>query len=356
MNPRSPRTSKQRVALARAARLAVLALAAGCSNEDGLGSGTGAGSGSPPRPGAWNGGASPAIPPAPSPGGAIAPGTGSNPPPAPGFTGPPRTVPPPGPGPGTGPGGPGSTEERRTCKNIDIVFAIDNSMSMTEEQMVMGTTIFPAFATRLKAISPTLESFRVGVKDACHLPATFHTRGRGGACNFAGGARWIDSKSATLAQEFACVGAIDSSTSTCTGQNDDEQPVSAAAAALEPAANGPNAGFLRKNAILVVVAMTDEDEQPVPMRTNQQVHDRLVAIKGDPRLTVLLGIGGSRMCTGPYGGALNARNLQAITAMFAARQRGVFWDLCAGSLEEGLARAIDTIKTACDQAPPVVIE
>lgn len=38
--------------------------------------------------------------------------------------------------------------------------------------------------------------------------------------------------------------------------------------------------------------------------------------------------------------------------MFAASGRGVFWDLCAGSLEQGLEKAVATIKMACEQQPP----
>jgi hypothetical protein len=233
------------------------------------------------------------------------------------------------------------------------VFSIDNSSSMREEQMVMGTTIFPAFARKLRMINPPLESFRVGVLDACPMPANFHTRGRGGPCMFAGGRPWIESTSPRLDQEFACVGAIDSTGKMCTGSNDDEQPASTAAASLEPpASTGANAGFLRRDAVLVVLAMTDEDEQPTPARNAQQVHDRIVAIKGDPRMVVFLGIGGSRNCTGPYGMANNAQMLKDITQLFSARGRGVFWDLCAGSLEEGLGQAIATIARACMEAPP----
>ncbi len=241
------------------------------------------------------------------------------------------------------------------CRNIDLVFSIDNSSSMTEEQMAMGTKIFPAFAMKLQQLGGSFESFRVGTLDACPRPANFNTRGKGGACNFSSGKPWIDSKSTKLVQEFQCVGAIDSTGKTCTGNNDDEQPASTAAASLEaPAITGPNAGFLRKDAVLVVLAMTDEDEQPMytTATSAKQVHDRILALKGnDPKMVVFLGIAGSKMCTGPYGTASDARTMKAITQMFVDKQRGVFWDLCAGSLDEGLGRAIDVIKLACNEAP-----
>ncbi len=240
----------------------------------------------------------------------------------------------------------------RNCRRLDVLFSVDNSSSMREEQSVMGTVIFPAFARKLRMIGPDLEDFRVGVTDACPAPPTLHTRGRGGDCAFFGGKPWIESQSPRLEPEFACVGAVDSSGTLCSGRNDDEQPASAAIAALSPGAvgvGGVNAGFLRSDAVLVVIAMTDEDEQPMPAQTAQEVHDRLVALKGDADQVVFLGIGGATACSGPYGNASEAVTLKAISGLFAARGRGVFWDLCAGSLEDGLGRAIETIKVACEE-------
>ena len=45
--------------------------------------------------------------------------------------------------------------------------------------------------------------------------------------------------------------------------DENEQPASAALAVLEAARTAPE-GFLRDDALLIVVAITDEDEQPVP--------------------------------------------------------------------------------------------
>jgi hypothetical protein len=243
-----------------------------------------------------------------------------------------------------------------SCRRLDLIFAVDDSSSMKEEQAVMSTTIFPAFARQLLTELPMLEDFRTGVIDACPYPANFHTRGDAAVCNFQSGQVWMDSRSTDLVGEFACVGNIYSEDTTCTGSNDDEQPISSAAAALEPpayAAGGPNADFLRNDAVLVVVAITDEDEQPTPPRTAQEIYDRLVAIKGGlVQRVVFLGIGGSQSCDGVYGSASQARLLKATTDLFIAQGRGVFWDLCAGALENGLQQALDVIKRACVDIPP----
>jgi hypothetical protein len=235
------------------------------------------------------------------------------------------------------------------CRHVDLIFAVDNSGSMSEEKAAIAGTVFPAFANRLLSIGQGIDDYQVGVIDACPLPSNLHTRGLGGPCNFASGELWMHSSDPDLAQEFSCVGNIDSSDMQCSGSNDDEQPASAAAAALENSlASGTNAGFLRQDALLVVVAITDEDEQPVPSMSAQGVYDRLVATKGDVKKMVFLGIGGSSSCTGVYGTADAATTTRAITDLFIAQQRGVFWDLCQGNLEDGLDQAMQVINEACE--------
>jgi hypothetical protein len=260
--------------------------------------------------------------------------------------------------PGTdGDGLPSNYQSPRSdkCKRVDLVIAVDNSGSMKEEMTAMRTTVFPAFAAALRQVGGGLEDYRVAVVDACPRPPTFHTRGKQGDCAFASGQSWMDSDSPALAEEFACVGEIDSSDAKCSGDNDDEMPASAAAAALEQAgAQGDNAGFLRDDALLVVVAITDEDETPIPSATADEVYQRLAAIKGDVRKMVLLGIGGSKACDGAYGSADPATKLRALTELFIAQQRGVWWDLCQGKLEDGLTAAMTVIEEACDKLPTVM--
>jgi hypothetical protein len=151
------------------------------------------------------------------------------------------------------------------------------------------------------------------------------------------------------------VGDIYSGDQNCSGSSDDEQPASAAAASMEPPyTTGPNAGFLRNDALLVVVAITDEDEQPIPVQSAAEVYDRLVAAKGgDVKRMVFLGIGGSQSCEGVYGSADQAQTLRELTDLFIAQNRGVFWDLCQGQLEDGLTEAMQVIEQACGEFPPV---
>ena len=160
-----------------------------------------------------------------------------------------------------------------------------------------------------------------------------------------------------MQEEFACVGDLLVSDHECTDENDDEQPASSALCGLEDE-DGLNTGFLRDDAILVVIAMTDEDEQPTIDGVDEMgdLYDRFVALKGGVNNMVFYGIGGSTACeTGLYGGCLYAaEQLKSLTDMFIAQDRGVWNDLCATTpLEEGLDEVFAVIEEACDEFIPI---
>jgi hypothetical protein len=255
------------------------------------------------------------------------------------------------------PGGQAPAGEASACSAVDVIFAVDNSGSMQEEKAALVGIVFPAFAAKLAAIA-TVESFRAAVLDACPQPANFHKRGATGECGFAGGSAWMDSATPVdlLTKEFACVADIYAGDVECSGNNDDEQPAVAAATSLEaPWKESDNAGFLRDEALLVIVAITDEDETPVPAQSPAQLVARILSAKGDPSRVVFLGIGGSSACdSGAYGSAKHAKQLQELTALFTAPSHGYFWDLCAGGLEQGLGQALAIVEQACGEVAPLL--
>src|SRR5688572_25237467 len=51
------------------------------------------------------------------------------------------------------------------CKKVDLVFAVDNSSSMSEEKDALANDVFPAFATALLTVGGGLDDYRVGVLD-----------------------------------------------------------------------------------------------------------------------------------------------------------------------------------------------
>ncbi len=271
------------------------------------------------------------------------------------------------------------TSSNETCKHLDVVIAVDSSSSMNEEMAAMANEVFGGpngFARSLINISDGLDDYQVGTLSACPDPASFMVTGEPAGpadqdngsveCNFDSGERWIVGTAlrapADVQNEFQCVGAIDRvetggemTAGNCTGNNDDEQPVNATITALnDPWISDQNAGFLREDALLVVIAITDEDEHTIPDANAAQLYDRLVAIKGDVKNMVFLGIGGGSNCTGPYGGAEDAQKLHNLSDLFIAQERGVWWDLCQGNLGSGLDEALTVIETACDEFDPDV--
>jgi hypothetical protein len=234
------------------------------------------------------------------------------------------------------------------------------------EELAAMSTIFGTFATALLDVNDDFENFRTGVVDSCPRPSTFNTRGRSGECGFEGGATWIDSDSSDMVGEYQCVGNLDTTYDCALDNDEDEQPIKAAIAALQP---GKNPGFVRDDALLVVIGITDEDEEMVidgstsETYTNVQIaahaqgmYDDLVAVKGDVKRMVFIGIGGKdpNGCTaaeGAYGKALGANIINATSDLFIAENRGVKWDLCTGNLSQALTAALTVIEQACNDFP-----
>lgn len=236
------------------------------------------------------------------------------------------------------------------CERVDVVFAVDNSASMQEEIAALRGPVFDSFPQALLSVGNGLSDFQLAVIDGCNQPAAFHDQGASGPCNFSTGTNFMVSDSPNLAEEFACVTELSPQgwsgmADACSGDNDDEQPTNAAADAV--GSDAVNTGFVRDDAVLVIVAITDEDESPNPDQTAEQIADKIIAAKGSVANVVFLGIGGGRLCDGEYGTALPANTLQAVTERFSVASRGVFWDLCDGDLETAFANLIDVVDSAC---------
>ncbi|MEM7155408.1 MAG: hypothetical protein AAF799_21340 [Myxococcota bacterium] len=249
------------------------------------------------------------------------------------------------------------------CKKVDVIVAVDNSDSMVEEHEALRGPVFDSFPQTLLAINGGIDDFHLAVIDACPKPAHFHDTGLDGACNFSTGSNMMISSSPTLADEFACVtefspngyqGESDNCVDDGDFADDDEQPALTAANAITgDALLGANAGFLREDAVLFIVAITDEDEELADVESAQEIYDRIVAAKGgDASKVVYLGVGGDSECEGPYGTALDAVQSKELAALFEANGNGMFWDLCMGDLETAFEVAIEgQVDSACVDFP-----
>ena len=245
--------------------------------------------------------------------------------------------------------------EQTGCDKVDVVFSIDNSGSMQEEIDELAGPVFDSFPAQLLAVNGGLLDFHLAVIDACNAPPHYHNWGDPGDCNF-GGDNYMVSSDPTLQAEYSCVTQLNATgyngmADMCSGSNDDEQPANTAADAVS-LNGGANAGFLRDDAVLFVVAITDEDETPLPAQTPQQIADKIINAKGGIENVVFLGIGGDSDCDGPYGSADEASTLRDVTNIFVAANRGIWWDLCMGDLEDAFTEVIQVVDVACSEFGP----
>jgi hypothetical protein len=173
---------------------------------------------------------------------------------------------------GTGDDGVGSGETRR-CNKMDLIFVVDNSGSMAEEQGNLATN-FPQFANvLLNYVDPQggQLDFRIAVTTTgtddtttsiinfggMTIPTTISETGDNGTfLNSCGGSsRWLDANDANLATDLGCRANVG------TSGPGTEMPMRAVKMALsDRMMDGTNTGFLRDDALLGVVILTDEDD------------------------------------------------------------------------------------------------
>ena len=248
------------------------------------------------------------------------------------------------------------------CKRIDVLFTVDGSGSMDEEQAALRGTngmppVFAEFTDALLAELTDVEDFHVGVvtpqedvtllgthRDFPAVPESPETD-----CGLPPGQRWVVGPSPTFAAEFECIAATKSGTLELTAYNTAE-------ALHDP----QNAGFLRDDSLLLIVMLTDEETHDNDLATMVDIRNRMLSAVDDrlDRL-VVLGIAAGAgvfeapesVCEGPYGKAAPARRLASIVASF--RERGIFQPICDGELATSFAEVLDDVVSACKDYEPV---
>ncbi|MBI5535398.1 MAG: hypothetical protein HY898_21900 [Deltaproteobacteria bacterium] len=172
-----------------------------------------------------------------------------------------------------GPSGDESDAPVPECRNVDILFAIDNSASMADDQQSLINS-FPGFVAQIKEKLAFADSYHVGIvttddyqynAQGCRKIGNLVTQTGGFESSkqdcgpFANGRRYMDDKEPDLASKFACAAKVGS------GGNDDERMARAILEAIKPENNAPgtcNDGFSRLDSLLIVVLITDEDDWP----------------------------------------------------------------------------------------------
>ncbi|MCA9706498.1 MAG: hypothetical protein KDK70_11665 [Myxococcales bacterium] len=256
------------------------------------------------------------------------------------------------------------------CRKADFLFVIDDSGSMAEHQQQLLDS-FPGFIDAILGTLADLDSVHVGVvtSDAyafnapgCQELGAMVTQ-TGGAdssqaiCTpFVGGKRFFTEED-SLAAAFNCVGRVG------TDGSGNELPLSAAVRALQPelvGVGGCNEGFLRPDAILVVVIVTDDPPFPDtpddawPLVDVTAWHDAIVEAKGgNEEAIAMIGVvswGDDRSCVCPWccpGWGCEAPNVNAIELVQSFGDHGVLTGVCADDYSPVLAQTIETIDVTC---------
>jgi hypothetical protein len=216
------------------------------------------------------------------------------------------------------------------CEKIDFVFVIDNSTSMVDEQQNLVDAV-PGFVESMRTALPSVKSFRVGVVDTDSYPGLGTTEAPldgcpaegadcsscdyqlgafatkplsaidpASSCNFSTGASYMEGAAESFPEEFACAAIVGAD------GNPVEQQTGALLAAIDPASSADgacNAGFLRDDALLVFLMISDEEDDHTDMPAPQggtlgepsEWYDAVVAAKNGRAANVVgLGlIGGS---------------------------------------------------------------
>jgi hypothetical protein len=270
------------------------------------------------------------------------------------------------------------------CQAMDIMFVVDDSGSMQEEQSNLATN-FPQFATILDqyqvgagqpldyrvAVTTTGRTITTSITLPGFPPIVTTEQGDNGA--FRGDCqnprRWIERSDGNLASTLSCRANVG------TSGPGTEMPLYASMLALgDRVADGTNAGFLRDDALLAVVMLTDEDDCSTT-ETNitldpsnpdlcgasagyispQATIDFFDNLKGDRGRWATAVIAGPTNCTSAFGDAANAAKLQAFISQTntGSVQNGIFSSICEGNLAPALQAALDTFQAACESFPPV---
>ncbi|MFO8072945.1 MAG: hypothetical protein R6V85_13815 [Polyangia bacterium] len=272
--------------------------------------------------------------------------------------------------------------------DVDLLFVFDTSGSMMDAVGPLIDTAFPAFAESLETY-PQLGSVHVAITTNLWGEKTFENGGTGMSCEggveetvqtsrfltdgwdplephdpycceevpgidcqFASGERWIEGPSGTMVDEFGCVGNVPCQQDVMAGEPTLE-------AGLKALQHPDNEGFVRDGALLVVVFITDEEDQSA--MNPQAVHDGLLALKGDDEKYVAVvtiagpevgteevnEVTGAMGCFGEYGGTEETPEIIGFTGLFG--ERGLHYEMCGDNdMSSALEDAFDVLELSCE--------
>jgi len=254
------------------------------------------------------------------------------------------------------------------CEKIDVLFVIDNSGSMGQEQ----TNLIANFPTFIQVLDASGLDYRVAVTTTGRnydyemstpfgsIPQNIDGGDNGAmlkpaACNMT--KRWIEKTDADVSGTFSCVANVG------TSGPSDEMPLSAMRDAFEERmADGTNTGFHRPDALLGIVFLTDEEdcsyEQSVSLGLGQSLCDSMMepvpsyvqyldSYAGNRSRWAVAAIAGMGpgQCSSSFGNADEAARLKTFVTQTGAN--ATMSSICDGDLSIGLMQALGVFESAC---------
>ncbi|MDB4934648.1 MAG: putative lipoprotein [Labilithrix sp.] len=245
------------------------------------------------------------------------------------------------------------------CKKMDIIFTVDDSGSMSQEQANLAAN-FPKFVKVIndyKTKGGEQLDYRLAVtstdtdKEKGAFNAT-KAAGAPGGCT-AGPARpWLERADGDVAGAFGCRAQYGTK-----GSNIERPLESTLLGVTARIADGTNtangASFLREDALLAFVIITDEDEggtENEPARAVTEYPKELDKVKGERGRWASAVIAGEKACSSPgLGQAAEAKRLKGFITDVG--KNGVFSSICTGDLTDGLTQALAKFDQACREFP-----
>lgn len=281
---------------------------------------------------------------------------------------------------GSGSGSGSGSGEVRRCTKMDIVFVVDDSGSMAEEQGNLASN-FPMFADLLLnyvngdgehidfrvAVTTTGKTVTTNITTDLGMgfppqTQTLTETGDNGAfrknCNVA--RSYLEPTDPGLGTTLGCRANVGTS-----GPGTEMPMMATKLALVDRVTDGTNAGFLRDDALLGVVMLTDEDDSsttqdhiditvslsnpngatPTTDYNPPDLVATLDAVKGNRSRWAAGVIAGPTACTSSFGDAAAATRLQQFVQLSGTQ--GVFSSICVGNLTSGLQQVIEKFQSAC---------
>src|SRR5205823_3319215 len=172
--------------------------------------------------------------------------------------------------------------------------------------------------------------------------------------------RWLDNTDANLGTTLGCRANVGTN-----GPSVEMPMLMSKWANSERVADNTNAGFIRQDALMAVVMITDEDDWSTTDNnftvdsmgnspTNWNPQDEvsfLDQLKGNRTRWASAVIAGDGNCSSSFGSATNAARLKQFVTLANGQgsTQAVFSSICDGNLSTGLKAALDTFQSACGQ-------